>query len=380
VNAPGAARDSVPGAAREGGGSAAVAPPRRSRRALAVGALLAIALPPLLLLSLRTGNSGSLELAVVWQGCRAAFGRGEELPRTLQVIVELRLWRALTTAGVGAALALSGALLQGLFRNALASPSVLGVTGGASLGATLAILAIGGGAPLLLAVDGSQAGLLVPLCAFLGATGAVTLVLLLAGAGGRISAPTLLLTGIALNSVIAGVLALLSALALRDWEVSRAILSWTFGTLDDRSDEHVQTIFAGLGLALLVVPFVSWELDLLQSGEEDARSLGVHTLRVRVLCIAGSSLAAASAVAVAGQIAFVGLVVPHLVRLVTGRGHRSLLLLSPLAGAVFLLAVEWGQRALLGDRALPPGVMMALVGGPFFLGLLLWQRRELDTW
>ncbi|HTE06393.1 MAG TPA: iron ABC transporter permease, partial [Planctomycetota bacterium] len=214
----------------------------------------------------------------------------------------------------------------------------------------------------------------------LGAAAAVSLVTLLAGAGGRISAPTLLLTGIALNSVIAGVLALLSALALHDWEVSRAILSWSFGTLEDRSVEHVKIIAVGLVAALTVVPFVAWELDLLQTGEDDARSLGVHTARVRVLCIAGSSLAAAAAVAVAGQIAFVGLVVPHLVRLVSGRGHRSLLLLSPLAGAVFLLLVEWGQRALLGERTLPPGVMMSLVGGPFFLGMLLWQRRELDTW
>jgi len=351
-----------------------------ARRTLLLALGLLVALPPLALLSLRTGSTGSLDLASLGRGCRAALGGGEPLPRTAQMIVELRLWRTLTTAGVGAALALSGAMLQGLFRNALASPSVLGVTGGASLGATLAILAVGGGAPLLLAVDGSRASVIVPLCAFLGAAAAVSLVTLLAGAGGRISAPTLLLTGIALNSVIAGVLALLSALALRDWEVSRAILSWSFGTLEDRSVEHVKIIAVGLVAALTVVPFVAWELDLLQTGEDDARSLGVHTARVRVLCIAGSSLAAAAAVAVAGQIAFVGLVVPHLVRLVSGRGHRSLLLLSPLAGAVFLLLVEWGQRALLGERTLPPGVMMSLVGGPFFLGMLLWQRRELDTW
>jgi iron complex transport system permease protein len=364
-------------------GPAASAGPRPGgsvRRASLCALLLAAALPPLVLVSLRTGAAGDQPAAVLWQGCCAAFGWAEPLDGPLQVIVELRLWRALVTAGVGAALAFAGALLQGLFRNGLASPSVLGVTGGASLGATLAILVIGGGAPALISVDATPASALVPAAAFVGAAGAVTLVVLLAGAGGRISAATLLLTGIALNTVLAGVLALLSALALQDWEVSRAILSWSFGTLDDRSFGHVRTVWLGLLPALAVVPFVGWELDLFQAGEDDARSLGVRTARVRALCILASSLATAAAVAVAGQIAFVGLVVPHLVRLLAGRAHRPLLLLSPLAGAVFLLGVECGQRAVLREHALPPGVMLSLIGGPYFLVLLWWHRRELDTW
>jgi iron complex transport system permease protein len=222
--------------------------------------------------------------------------------------------------------------------------------------------------------------LLVPLCGFVGAAATVTLVTLLATGGGRLSVPALLLTGIALNTCIAGILALISALTLSDWDVSRAILSWTFGTLEDRSPGHAATVWGGLLLAAAAVPFVAWELDLFQAGEDDARSLGVNTVRVRVLCILSSSMAAATAVAVAGQIAFVGLVVPHLVRLLAGRGHRALLPLSLLLGAAFLLSVDLGQRLLLGRAVLPPGVLMSLIGGPFFLLLLFLHRREIDAW
>lgn len=345
-----------------------------------LGALLLLALPLLLAWSLSTGAAGLREPGMLARGVAAAFGAAAPLDGALQAIVELRLWRALTTAGVGAALALSGALLQGLFRNPLASPSVLGVTGGAALGATLAILALGGYGPLLLTDLAGGSGVLVTTAGFLGAAGVVTLVTLLAGAGGRVSVPALLLLGLAVNTCIAGVLALISALVLQDWEVSRAILAWTFGTLDDRAPAHAATVFGGLLLAGLAVPFVARELDLLAAGEEDARALGVDTAAVRRRVVLASSLAAAAAVAVAGQIAFVGLVAPHLVRLLAGRAHRALLPLAALFGACFLLAIDTSQRALLGPHALPPGVAMSLVGGPFFLALLLLSRRELDTW
>jgi len=361
----------------------------RTRRRLPagpLGAVLLLLLPVLVIESVRSGATGTHDLATTWMGCLAAFDLGPPLDGTLQTIVELRLWRALTAAGVGAALALSGALIQGLFRNGLASPSVLGVTSGACLGASLAILALGGygsvlvGQSMLLGNLAGSAALLVPLAGFIGAATVVTVVTLLASPGGRVSVPTLLLTGIAVNIFISGVLALISSLVLEDWEVSRAILSWSFGTLDDRSPMHVVTVWTGVAVAALIVPFVAWELDLFQAGEDDALALGVNTGRVRVLCVVASSLAAAAAVAVAGQIAFVGLVVPHLVRLISGRGHKALLPLSLLLGPVFLLAVDLAQRRLLGERALQPGVMMSLVGGPFFLFLLVWRRREVDAW
>jgi iron complex transport system permease protein len=352
---------------------------RRSAKPLAYA--LVVALPVLLLLSLRVGATGVVDLASALQACLSLLGLADPLPGVHQTILELRLWRTLTTAGVGAALALSGALVQGLFRNGLAAPSVLGVTGGASLGATLAILVLGGSGPALMGVaDSGAATLLVPVFGFVGALAAVALVAALAAPGGRLSVPTLLLMGIAVNTCIAGLLSLISSLMLDDWEVSRAILSWTFGTLDDRTGYHALTVWIGLAVAATAIPLVAWELDLLQGGEDDAASLGVNTKRVRVLCIGAASLSAAAAVAVAGQIAFVGLVVPHLVRLLAGRGHRALLPLSLAGGMAFLLALELANHWLLGSSALQPGVAMSLVGGPFFIGLLVFNRREIDSW
>ncbi len=350
-------------------------PPRLLAAACVLG------LPALLLAAMRGGPSGTLPFGTLLEGAAAAFGWGAPLDEPLQTIVELRLWRVLTAAGVGAALSLSGALLQGLFRNGLAAPSILGVTGGASLGAALAIVALAGWGPALVSVgDLGASTALVPLAGFLGALGAVLLVTLLASTSGRVSVPALLLIGIAVNACIAGLLALISSLALQDWEVSRAILAWTFGTLEDRAPGHAATVGAGLLCAALVIPFVAWELDLLAAGDEDARAAGVSVVAVRWLVVLGSSLAAAAAVAVAGQIAFVGLVVPHITRRLAGRSHRAVLPLSPLVGAVFLVGVDLLQRTLLGSAALQPGVTMSLIGGPFFLALLLLSRREVDSW
>jgi iron complex transport system permease protein len=328
------------------------------------------------------GSTRALADASPGAGLARLLGWGPGLPGTLQQIFELRLWRALTAAGVGACLALSGALIQGLFRNRLAAPSILGMTGGASLGATLAILMVAGYSPaLLLEATAISGAALVPLCAFLGALSVAFLVQRLATVRNHLSIPTLLLTGIAVNTAIAGLLALVLSWAVtEDLEVSRAILRWSFGTLDGASLSGVATVWGGLALCLLTLPFLAWELDLLQAGEADARSLGVPTVRVKRLALGGAALTAASAVAVAGQIAFLGLVVPHLVRMVSGGSHRTLLVLSPLAGALFLLGTDTLQRGLLADEALAPGVLMSLIGGPFFLVLLWTRRRDVESW
>lgn len=358
---------------------------RRRRLSPAVlGAFLAALLPPLVLVALRHGTTEAVRgWRTVLAGVLGALSLGQPLAPDLQTILELRLWRALTAAGVGAALGYSGALVQGLFRNDLASPGVLGISSGASLGAFGAVLLFGGYGPnLALAAGASLPSLVaIPLFAFAVALGTGVLVWFLASSGGRVSLPALLLLGIAVNTFLGGILQLVQSLVIGDWEVSRSILAWTFGTLDGRLPWHAATVWIALLATLAAVPFVAWELDLMQAGLEDAEALGVDTARVRWIALAAASLAAAAAVAVAGEIAFVGLVVPHLVRALSGPSHKSLLVLSALLGAALLLAADlFAQTLALRGLALQPGVVMSLLGGPFFV-LLLWRRRrELGMW
>jgi iron complex transport system permease protein len=351
---------------------------------------LALVLCALIALSLRFGSTSAVsDLATSLRAALSMLGLASPLEPGDQQIVELRLWHALTASGVGAALGLSGALVQGVFRNGLASPSVLGISGGACLGAIFAILFVGGyGAGLRIdeasarsGIDWLRSGLvLVPLCAFVGALATALAVYRLASTAGRVSIPALLLVGIAVNTFLGGVQQLVQMLVLGNWEVSKSILLWSFGTLDDRQGWHAAVVWCGAAIAATAVPFVARELDLMQPGLEDAAALGVDVRRVKFVALAAASLAAAASVAVAGQIAFVGLIVPHIVRLISGPSHRTLLPLSALCGACFLLGADLAQRAFFPSLALQPGVLMSLVGGPFFVWLLWTKRREIAVW
>ena len=347
---------------------------------------LAAALVAVSLGNLHLGSAASLTLGDALRGGLAMAGLGEPLDGAAQVIAELRWYRLLTTLGVGAALALSGALLQGIFRNQLASPSIIGVTSGASLGASLMILVVSGSVGGFFGLAGSAAGwagalpLLVSLAAFAGAVLSTAIVTAFATTGGRISVPTLLLVGIALNAIVGGAIATIQRFAVEEADLLRALLTWTFGRLDDRSGFHVVTIWIGLALAAAVIPRIAAELDLFAAGEEDAHGLGVDTGRVKVLALGTAALTAALAVSVAGQIGFVGLIVPHILRRLTGSSHRSLLWLCLLGGPLLLAGAELVQRSVLGHAPLPPGVVMSLLGGPFFLMLLLRNRASVEAW
>ena len=354
-----------------------------SRGIWILAGLIVVAWLVLVVLSVRSGWTETYPARTVARGILATVGVAEPLGGVDQSIVRLRLWRALVASGVGASLALAGAYLQGLFRNGLASPAVVGVTAGSVLGASIAIALIGSGfraSELLPGGPGLLSPALVTGFAFVGAVGVSWIVLSLASTGGRLSITTLLLAGIAMNTLIAGLIAALQSITLADYEVSRAILSWTFGTLEDRSGWQVALVWIGLVGAAGVMPFVALELDLFAGGEEDAVALGVDVQRVKVIVLCAAALATSAAVAVAGQIAFVGLVVPHIVRMVCGSSHRVVLPLSLLFGAVFLLSCDLLQRTWLAGAGLRPGVLMSLIGGPFFLVLLVRYRRLLSSW
>ena len=350
-------------------------------RAWTVGVALALAWVLLYVWALRTGPTGSYSLGDALRGTLAALGLGEPLESREQTILRLRALRVLAALGVGASLALSGGLLQGLFRNVLASPGVLGVTAGSSLGAALAIASIGGFGPgLSMEGGGALAPVVVTLAALAGALLVLVPLGFVASAGGRVSVPTLLLAGMAMNALCSALLAALQSLTLGDFEVARALFAWAFGTLDDRAAWQVALPWLALVVGVLAIPLVARELDLLATGDEDASALGVRVPRVRTQVLVLSALLAAAAVSVAGQILFVGLLAPHAVRLVTGSAHARLLPLSALAGGVLLAGADCLQRTWLPDVHAAPGVLMSLLGAPFFLYILARQREELSSW
>lgn len=283
---------------------------------------------------------------------------------TEQRIVELvRLPRIGAATLVGAALAVAGAAVQGVFRNPLADPGIIGISSGAAAGAVSAI-ALG-----LPAVH----PLLLPAAAFAGAMGAGLLVHALSAARPGDSVASLLLTGIAVSSFLGAVTATILAFTY-DRELLREMLFWLMGGLDNRTWTHVHLALPPIVVGTLVVLAFARDLNLLLLGEEGARALGVRVERVRLTLLAAAALIAAAAVAISGTIAFVGLMVPHLTRLLVGPDHRVLLPACALGGAIFLVLADAVARLLIPPAELRVGIVTAFVGAPFFL-FLLHQRR-----
>lgn len=311
-----------------------------------------------LLLGLTLASLGFGELRLspldIWKGLTGQ----DALVRT--VLWNLRLPRTLVAIAVGAGLAASGTVMQALFRNPLASPDLLGVSSGGALGAVIA-LATGWGARSLFAV---------PLCALFGAFLAVALVLMLARQGA--GTERLLLCGVALTALLGAGTSFVISFHSDGTHRAGLMVFWLMGGLEDRTWEHVWMAAPGIAIACLLLLPLGRPMDLLALGEGGAQSLGVDVRRLRRRLIALSTLLTALATAVAGLIGFVGLVVPHLLRLLAGPGHKRLLPLSMLGGASFLLACDLLTRFAPGEIRV--GVVSALIGGPFFLWLL---RRRL---
>ncbi len=307
--------------------------------------------------SLLTGPAGV--------GLPAAAGKagdGAEVARL--VLLEIRLPRAVLGFLVGAALGLSGAVLQGYLRNPLAEPGLLGVSGGASLGA---VVAIHSGASALFA-------LALPLGGLLGAAAATLAVVRLAGE--RSGTLSLILAGVAISSLTGALTSLALNLAPNPF-ASVEILYWLMGSLTDRSLLHVWLAAPLIALGAAILLTTARDLDALTLGDEAAENLGTDLDRLRSTIVAGTAIAVGAATAVAGAIGFVGLVVPHLVRPYTTREPGRLLWPSMFGGAALVLLADVLLRLLSPAGDLRLGVVTAILGAPFFLWLVLETRREL---
>ncbi len=287
------------------------------------------------------------------------------LPETADAIIwGVRLPRVLLGMMVGGALAVSGTIFQGLLRNPMADPYVLGISSGASLGAALA---------MTITVRTHWLSLsFLPLAAFLGALLAVTIVYNLGRIRGQVSIVSLLLAGVAVSTVLSAVV---SFLVYFSGEKFQPLVYWLMGGLGGRSWDSISLAWPYMTAGIVVALFYGRHLNALALGEEAAQSLGVHVDRVRLVLVGIASLLAATAVSVSGVIGFVGLLVPHALRLVVGSDHRLLLPASFLAGATFLTLADTVARTLMAPTELPVGIVTALCGGPFFLYLLRQRKR-----
>lgn len=290
-----------------------------------------------------------------------AFGSAENPTR--EIVLEIRLPRVVLGMLVGAGLATAGALLQALLQNPLADPFLLGISGGAALGGVAAV-ALGGGALL---------GLSVPALAFAGALGATALLYAIAAAGGRAPAHSLLLTGVVFNAFASSVIVFLTTAV----ELNRVagVFLWLIGSIRLVDETMIAFVALLIALGLGVGLYYAYSLNLLTQGDEAAAHLGVDVPRVRRHVLLATALMIGASVAVSGIVGFVGLIVPHLLRLVIGADHRVLVPASALFGAALVTSADTLARTVLAPTELPVGAFTALIGGPLFLWLL---RRELS--
>ncbi len=286
-----------------------------------------------------------------------------------QAIVWLiRVPRVLLAGLVGAMLAVAGVQMQGLFRNPLAAPGLVGTSQGASLGGVLAF-ATGAGLVNIFAV---------PMFSIVGAFVALFVIYMLAHREGSTSVGMLLLAGVALNFLLSACVSLVISWSWKDYEAAVEIVAWLLGGFDDASWTYAGIAFAGFLPAFLLSTWYARDLDIMLEGEESARSLGVGTERVTWWILLSTALLTGVAVSVSGVISFVGLMIPHLLRLLIGPSHRTLNIASAITGAWFLIAADILSRSLIRPEVIPVGIITSLIGAPFFLFLLVRERKELE--
>jgi iron complex transport system permease protein len=302
---------------------------------------------------------GLAALLVAALALGVALGSAER--PTAEILWQIPVPRVLLGACIGAGLAASGAMLQALLQNPLADPYLLGISGGATLGGALALGLGVGAAPVS-----------VPAFAFLGALASTALLYAVAGSAGRAPGHSLLLTGVVFNAFAGAPIVFLAVML--DPARMAGVFLWLVGSVRtvDPATVAAVALLVGVGLALGIAH--AYPLNLLSLGEETATHLGVSAVRVRRIVLLATALLVGASVAVSGLVGFVGLIVPHLLRILLGADHRVLVPASALFGAALLVVADTLARVALAPTELPVGAITALLGGPFFLFLL---RREL---
>lgn len=299
-----------------------------------------------------------------------AWGPSVPVAHADEVIVWLiRVPRVFVAFFVGAGLAAAGVIMQALFRNPLAEPGIVGAGAGAVVGGVIAFVA----------GWSARSVITLPLLAMLGALLALALVYLMATRGGVTPVSTLLLSGVAVSALLGALSSLLLSLNIVNWQIAQDIVFWMMGGLDARTWTHVWLCAPFVVLGLVAALFQTRDLDLLQLGEETAASLGVDIESSKRMLTLTAAILTGAAVAVAGMIGFVGLLIPHAVRLILGPANRSLLAASAVTGGVFLVFCDILARTVHPPTEIRLGIVTALFGGPLFIYLLLRQYRGEDA-
>lgn len=282
------------------------------------------------------------------------------------IVFDIRLPRVILAGLVGAALALAGATYQGLFRNPLADPYLIGVAQGAALGAVIGFL---------IPISGAGMGIgLVPVLAFVGALLSVAVVYFLAKVGRTVPVTTLILAGVALGALLGAIVAYL---AITSGQLLRGIMFWLAGSFSMSQWSEVKIVLPVIFVGATVILLFSRMLNIMQLDEEQAQQLGINVERLKIILLAAATMVTAAAVSFVGIIGFVGIIMPHAVRLIWGPDYRFLLPLSLISGAIFLILADVLARTVVAPSEIPIGVITALCGAPFFLYLLRRRAKML---
>ncbi|MFO8100767.1 MAG: iron ABC transporter permease [Dehalococcoidia bacterium] len=343
-------------------------PQRWRNRLYAMGGLLAL-LAAVMVFACSLG-SADVPFVTVWKMLISQLPfveiSGDWSTNTEIIILETRLPRIILAGIVGASLGVAGATYQGLFRNPLADPYLIGVSHGALLGAAIGFL-------LPINWQGIAGDMLVPLLAFVGATITVTIVYLIAHTGKSLPVTTLILAGVALGAFLSSITSYLIITA--DNERLHSLISWMLGHFSLSNWDQVLIVLPCMIVGTLIIWIYARPLNVMQLDEEQAQQLGINVEKVKIILLVAATLVTAAAVAFCGTIGFVGIIIPHAVRLIWGPDHRFLLPLSTLVGAIFLILADTLARTVMTPEEIPVGIITAFVGAPFFLYLLRQRKR-----